>query len=283
MKKLRLDKYLADMQAGTRSQVKQMIRKGRVAVNGAAVRMPEQKVDTEQDVVTLDGEPVGYTRMEYWMLNKPQGVVSATEDRTQQTVLSLLPDTARKDLFPVGRLDKDTEGLLLITNDGALAHGLLSPRRHVDKRYLAVVTGKPGAREQELFAEGLDIGDEKKTLPAKLELKGTPLPEAETAGKHMSAGAQIPAGERKLDGAQIPAGEQKLDGVHIPAGGSVVEITIQEGRYHQVKRMFEAVGMRVEYLKRLSMGPLVLDTALEPGQARRLTEEELFALRELYE
>ncbi len=259
MKKLRLDKYLADMQAGTRSQVKQMIRKGRVAINGAAVRMPEQKVDTEQDVVTLDGEPVGYTRMEYWMLNKPQGVVSATEDRTQQTVLSLLPDTARKDLFPVGRLDKDTEGLLLITNDGALAHGLLSPKRHVDKRYLAVVTGKPGAREQELFAEGLDIGDEKKTLPAKLELKSTPLPEAETAGKHMSAGAQI------------------------PAGGSVVEITIQEGRYHQVKRMFEAVGMRVEYLKRLSMGPLVLDTALEPGQARRLTEEELFALRELYE
>ena len=151
MKKLRLDKYLADMQAGTRSEVKQMIRKGRVTVNGETVRRPEQKTDPEQDRVAVDGETVRYVAMEYWMLNKPQGVVSATEDRREKTVLSLLPDSARKDLFPVGRLDKDTEGLLLLTNDGALAHGLLSPKRHVDKIYRAVVSGKPGSREQELF------------------------------------------------------------------------------------------------------------------------------------
>ena len=162
MKKLRLDKYLADMQVGTRSEVKQMIRKGRVCLNGETVRSPEQKVDPGEDTVTLDGNAVGYVALEYWMLNKPQGVVSATEDRRDRTVVPLLPDAARKDLFPVGRLDKDTEGLLLLTNDGALAHALLSPKRHVDKTYYAVISGKPGQREQELFADGLDIGDEKR-------------------------------------------------------------------------------------------------------------------------
>ena len=237
MKKLRLDKYLADMQAGTRREVKQMARKGRGTGNGETVRRPEQKTDPEQDRVAVDGETVRYVAMEYWMLNKPQGVVSATEDRREKTVLSLLPDSARKDLFPVGRLDKDTEGLLLLTNDGALAHGLLSPKRHVDKIYRAVVSGKPGSREQELFRQGLDIGDEKKTLPAELEI---------------------------------------LD---VRPDCSEVEITIREGRYHQIKRMFEAVGMKVLFLKRISMGPLTLDEALEPGQARPLTEEETAALK----
>lgn len=247
MKKLRLDKYLADMQAGTRSEVKQMIRKGRVCLNGETVRSPEQKVDPGEDTVTLDGNAVGYVALEYWMLNKPQGVVSATEDRRDRTVVSLLPDAARKDLFPVGRLDKDTEGLLLLTNDGALAHALLSPKRHVDKTYYAVISGKPGQREQELFADGLDIGDEKKTLPARLEILGS---------------------------------REEENGVGGKAWHSEVKITIREGRFHQIKRMFEAVDMEVLFLKRLTMGPLVLDEILEPGQARLLMEEELLALKQ---
>ena len=147
----------------------------------------------------------------------------------------------------MGRLDKDTEGLLLLTNDGALAHALLSPKRHVDKTYYAVISGKPGQREQELFADGLDIGDEKKTLPARLEILGSREEENGAGGK---------------------------------AWHSEVKITIREGRFHQIKRMFEAVDMEVLFLKRLTMGPLVLDEILEPGQARLLTEEELLALKQ---
>ncbi len=269
MKKLRLDKYLADMQAGTRSEVKQMIRKGRVTVNERVVRSPEQKVDPAEDTVALDGVNIGYVTLEYWMLNKPQGVVSATEDRRERTVLSLLPDAARKDLFPVGRLDKDTEGLLLLTNDGPLAHALLSPKRHVDKVYRAVVSGVPGQREQEAFAGGLDIGDETETLPARLEILGVcSLEEGvrETVSPSPDFSAEV-RGWRAAD-------EQEL-----PERCSEVEITIREGRYHQIKRMFEAVGMRVLFLKRMSMGPLHLDPDLEPGQARRLTEGEIAALR----
>ena len=166
------------------------------------------------------------------MLNKPAGVVSATLDSRETTVLELIKDSRRDGLFPVGRLDKDTEGLLLITNNGELAHHLLSPKRHVDKVYFVRVRGQVTKDDEERFAKGLDIGDEKKTLPADLRI--------------------------------LNCGEI-----------SEAEIIIREGRFHQVKRMFSAVGKEVLYLKRLSMGTLKLDERLAPGQYRRLTEEEV--------
>lgn len=236
-KPIRLDKYLAEAGAGSRSQVKEMIRKGRVSVNKETVRSPEQKVSAS-DLVEADGKALAYAAYEYWMLNKPAGVVSATEDPKERTVIELIGGAKRRDLFPVGRLDKDTEGLLLVTNDGALAHRLLSPKKHVDKTYLAVLDRLPEEEERRRFCEGLDIGDEKRTLPAGLEVLGP----AEKAPYR-------------------------------------VRVTIQEGRFHQVKRMFEAVGSRVLYLKRLSMGGLCLDGALRPGECRRLTEQELEILK----
>ena len=233
--KIRLDKYLADMGCGTRSQVKRGITKGGAEVNGVRVTRPEEKIDTERDMVLFNGRTVGYAEFEYYMLNKPAGVVSATEDRRERTVLDLIDERQRKDLFPVGRLDKDTEGLLLITNDGELAHRLLSPKRHVDKVYYARVAGKITEEHRKLFAAGVDIGDEKPALPAELRI---------------------------LSSKEI----------------SEVELTIHEGRFHQVKRMFHAVGGEVLYLKRTSMGSLRLDECLEPGQYRRLTEDEIRAL-----
>ena len=238
---VRLDKFLADMGYGTRSQVKKELAKGNVTVNGAPVRKPETKIDTDKDAVCWKGEPAVYARYEYFMLNKPSGVVSATEDKKEKTVLDLLRSDKssdagtgmrREDLFPVGRLDKDTEGLLLITNDGDLAHRLLSPKKHVDKVYYADIRGKVDEEDVRMFAKGLDIGDEKATLPAVLKI--------------------------------LSSGET-----------SRIEVTLREGRYHQVKRMFRAVGKEVIYLKRLSMGSLVLDEALAPGEFRRLTDEEV--------
>ena len=233
--RIRLDKYLADMGCGTRSQVKREIAGGSVMVNGAPARRPEDKIDTEKDSVVFRGSPVGYVEYEYFMLNKPAGVVSATEDRKERTVLDLIDARQRKDLFPVGRLDKDTEGLLLITNDGEMAHRLLSPKKHVDKVYYARVAGRITEEHVKLFAEGVDIGDEKPALPAELTV--------------------------------LSSGEI-----------SEIELVIREGRFHQVKRMFQAAGGEVTYLKRLRMGSLVLDGGLEPGEYRKLTEEEVRAL-----
>lgn len=233
--RIRLDKYLADMGCGTRSQVKREIAGGSVMVNGAPARRPEDKIDTEKDSVVFRGSPVGYVEYEYFMLNKPAGVVSATEDRKERTVLDLIDARQRKDLFPVGRLDKDTEGLLLITNDGEMAHRLLSPKKHVDKVYYARVAGRITEEHVRLFAEGVDIGDEKPALPAELTV--------------------------------LSSGEI-----------SEIELVIREGRFHQVKRMFQAAGGEVTYLKRLRMGSLVLDGELEPGEYRKLTEEEVRAL-----
>lgn len=230
--KLRLDKYLADMGLGTRSEVKKAITKGLVEVNGDVVKKPEYKVDTETDEIRHLGKPVGYTEYEYYMLNKPAGVISATEDRRERTVLDLIGSRRRDDLFPVGRLDKDTEGLLLITNDGALAHRLLSPKKHVDKVYYARIQGRVTEADAEAFARGLDIGDEKQTLPAELDI---------------------------LDAKEI----------------SEIRVTIREGRFHQVKRMFQAVGKEVIYLKRLQMGGLKLDENLRTGAYRELTKEEI--------
>lgn len=232
---LRLDKYLADAGVGTRSQVKQMIRKGQISINGEPVKKPDQKVDGEKDKIEVMGKEIRYQKYRYLLLHKPSGYVSATEDKKEQTVLSLLPEKLRKDLFPVGRLDKDTEGLLLLTNDGALAHRLLSPKKHVNKTYYARVQGRVTDEDQAAFLQGVDIGDEKDTLPAQLEI--------------------------------LEAAEE-----------SRILLTIQEGRFHQVKRMFEARGKKVVYLKRISMGPLALEEGLKPGDYRELTEEEQEAL-----
>lgn len=236
MKVIRLDKYLADMGVGTRSEVKVYIKKGLILVDGEVEKKPERKINPDVEEVFYENQPVKYVEYEYLMLHKPAGVVSATEDRHDKTVLDLIPDAARKDLFPVGRLDKDTEGLLLLTNDGALAHELLSPKKHVDKVYYAKVEGIVTESDVEAFHMGVDIGEAKPTLPAELEI--------------------LHSGER-----------------------SEIRLTIREGKFHQVKRMFEAVGKTVLYLKRLSMGNLVLDETLKKGEYRPLTQEELDNLK----
>ena len=236
---LRLDKVLADMQAGTRSQVKELIRKKRITVNGDIVTKPEFKVDTDNDTIFLDEKCLSYTEYEYYMLNKPAGVISATEDKSQQTVIDLIKTRKRKDLFPVGRLDKDTEGLLLITNDGALAHNLLSPGKHVDKTYYSIVKGRIGKNIVDTFAKGLIVDKELTAMPSKLEI--------------------------------ISYNSDK--------DCSEVNITIQEGKFHQIKRMFAAVGSEVLFLKRLSFGSLGLDNTLKPGEYRSLTETEVNLLK----
>ena len=246
---MRLDK----MSMGTRSEVKKFIKSGRVFVNGAPASGPEQKV-TEEDDVELDGEKVSYERYVYYMLNKPQGVVSATKDNTCRTVLSLITDSSKKDIFPVGRLDKDTEGLLLITDDGQLAHQLLSPKKHVDKTYFAVTEGKVVPEDIEKIREGVDIGDEELTLPGKLEILKT--------------------WEVQMSSASVKSTESEAK------WRSEILLTIHEGRFHQVKRMMEALGKTVIYLKRMSMGPLVLPEDFPKGQCRELTKEELAALKE---
>ena len=230
---MRLDKFLCETGFGTRSQVKELLKKGLVTVNGVAAKKPEQKIDEHKDQITCQGKTASYEKYVYYMLHKPAGVVSATEDKREKTVLDLLKSEDRRDgIFPVGRLDKDTEGFLLLTDDGDLAHRLLSPRKHVDKTYYAKIAGSVTEAHIERFREGLDIGDEKKTLPAMLEILAS---KTET---------------------------------------SEIRITIHEGRFHQVKRMFEAVGCKVTYLKRLSMGAVALDGTLAPGDYRPLNEKE---------
>lgn len=229
----RLDKLLADAGTGSRSQVKEYIRRGRITVNGQICKKPEQKVQEEKDLICLDGQRVEYARYRYYMLHKPRGVITATEDSREKTVLDLLGGVDTAHLSPVGRLDKDTEGLLLLTNDGELAHRLLSPRRHVDKCYLARTEKPLSEADLRALETGVDIGDDKPALPAKARLN--------------------------------EAGDLLL--------------TIQEGRYHQVKRMLQAVDNRVLYLKRLSFGSLELPEDLRPGEFRPLTDEEQERLR----
>ena len=234
---MRLDKFLADMGIGKRSDIRKEIRAGRVSVGREILRDPGAHVG-EGDAVFYKGEPVRYETFVYYMLNKPAGVITATEDKRQETVLDLIGEQKRKDLFPVGRLDRDTEGLLLITNDGDLAHRLLSPRHHVDKTYL-VQTDAPVTEEDiRVFAEGFRVDEELTALPAKLRL----LPEQ---------------------------------------GPDWSEVTIREGKFHQIKRMYKARGMTVLYLKRLSMGTLTLDDQLETGAYRRLTDDEIRELMTL--
>ena len=229
----RLDKIIASPGRWSRREVKDLVRQGRVTVDGVPARSAEEKADPEQAVIAVNGEKLNWRRYTWVMLNKPAGYLSATEDGRGATVLDLLPqDLQRQGLFPVGRLDKDTEGLLLLTNEGGLAHELLSPKKHVDKVYYAKIQGKVDESDVKAFADGVDIGDD---TPAK------------------SADLRI-----------LKSGEE-----------SEIELTITEGRFHQVKRMFHAVGKEVVYLKRLSMGSLVLDKTLAKGEYRSLTEEEI--------
>ena len=167
---IRLDKFLCEAGAGSRSEVKLLIKKGRVTINGTVAKAPETKVDEKNDQVALDAQPLSYEKFVYYMLHKPAGVVTATRDNHEKTVMELLKDAPGKDLFPAGRLDKDTEGLLLITNDGALSHRLLSPAKHVDKTYLVRTKAPVTDEMRRRLEEGVDIGDEKPTLPAKAEL-----------------------------------------------------------------------------------------------------------------
>lgn len=230
-KMIRIDKFLGEMGKGSRSQIKEAAKGGRILVNGVVEKKTDRKIDPECDEVLFDRNPVVYQAFEYIMLNKPQGVVSATQDNLHRTVVDLLPDTVRRDLFPVGRLDIDTEGLLLITNDGDLAHRLLAPGKHVDKQYYVELDGELPDDCAAQMAAGMVLKDGTKLKPADLKLV---------------------------------TGQERAAAI----------LTIQEGKFHQVKRMFEAMDCQVTYLKRLSMGPLRLDDDLQPGEYRNLTEAE---------
>ena len=230
----RLDKVISATGKKSRREVKILVKQGRILVDGVPASAPEMKVDPAVSQILLDGEDIGYQRFTYVMLHKPAGVLSAVEDKRQKTVLDLLPEELQKrGLSPVGRLDKDTEGLLLLTNDGDLTHRLLSPRHHVDKVYYARVEGQLEKADCEAFAAGMTLGDGLECLPAGLEI--------------LSPGEAL--------------------------------VTLQEGKFHQVKRMLAACGKPVTYLKRLSMGPLNLDEGLKPGEFRHLTEAEVTMLQ----
>ncbi|MGY3777795.1 pseudouridine synthase [Isobaculum melis] len=235
---MRLDKLLTHTGFGTRKSIKPLLKSGQVLVNQTIQKDGKFQVNPEKDMVVVSGEQVHYQEFIYLMLNKPQGVISATEDREHETVIDLLD---QRDCvlapFPVGRLDKDTEGLLLLTNDGTLSHQLLSPKKHVDKCYLAKVRGEVTATDIDFFANGVTLKDGYTCKAAQLSVR------------------------------------QVVDGY------SDIEVIIQEGKYHQVKRMFEACGKQVLYLKRISMGTLQLDETLELGAYRALTDEELTALK----
>lgn len=315
---MRLDRLLAQEGFGTRSEIKKAIRSGRAAVNGTVEKDPGRQISYD-DEIRFDDKVIARAEFVYYMLYKPAGVITATEDSRTATVLDLLrapeasgnprpelqsefsgnrmsetrpfspegrpsevqqssPESGpsdsqpaqpsrsvqpvlRRDLFPVGRLDRDTEGLLLITDDGQLAHRLLSPGRHVDKVYYAVVTGQVTEEDRRRFAEGLSVDESLTAMPARL------LSAAEAARETEQLSGLIPEDPQQL----IPPGTTSF---------SPVLVTIREGKFHQIKRMFAAVGKEVLYLRRLSMGPLLLDEALSPGEFRELTQEEIRLLRE---
>jgi 16S rRNA pseudouridine516 synthase len=235
---MRLDKLLSNLGFGSRKEVKQLLKSGSVKVNDTVVKDAKMHVDPVNEIVTLNGERIEYREFVYLMMNKPPGVLSATEDTRDETVIDLLQiEDQVYNPFPVGRLDKDTEGLLLITNDGQLSHRLLSPKKHVPKTYFAVIEGEVTERDIDAFKKGVTLEDGYLTKPGELKI--------------LKSGIT-----------------------------SDIELTITEGKYHQVKRMFEAVGKRVVYLKRLSMGSLLLDETLELGEYRELTDEEVQMLKD---
>ncbi|WP_313586022.1 pseudouridine synthase [Exiguobacterium sp.] len=231
---MRLDKLLSNMGAGSRKEVKLLLKAGAIQVDGEIVRDPKQHVDVETQQVLMYGEPVTYQKYIYLMMNKPPGVISATEDKRDETVIDLLfEDVTYFKPFPVGRLDKDTEGLLLLTNDGSFNHALMSPKKHVEKTYYAEVTGVLTQEDVEAIAAGVTLEDGYQAKPGKLVILST----TET--------------------------------------DSTLELTITEGKFHQVKRMMLALGKEVTFLKRRSIGRLELDPALALGDYRELTPAEL--------
>lgn len=235
---MRLDKFLVENGLGSRSQVKELLKKGLVLVNGRAEKSPKTQINETADEIVVSGQKLTYEKFVYYLLNKPKGYISATEDERHKTVLDLLDETARqKEIFPVGRLDIDTHGLLLLTNNGKLAHAMLSPKKHVEKIYRAQVAGLMNQADVERFAEGIELKDFT-CQPAQLKI--------------------------------LEVDEEKET--------SLVEISLAEGKFHQVKRMVVACGKEVTDLQRLTMGPLQLDPELALGEWRRLTEEELKSL-----
>ena len=273
------------MEVGTRKELKKLIRSGAVTVNGGIVRDPGAAVGDGDDVI-CKGKAVKHASWQYLMLHKPAGLVSATRDPRESTVLDLIRDPAafagspdeipdlRGDLFPAGRLDKDTTGLLLLTNDGALAHRLLSPTSHVDKTYRAVVTGTVTQADVDAFREGilLDSGTDEPwtTLPAVLEIVGARKNDASTYGN--ASGPAISADGQTSN----PASSDEQE--NADREGTEVLVTIREGKFHQIKKMFAARGKEVLSLHCISMGPLRLDPALPEGKYRLLTTDELNAL-----
>ena len=232
---MRIDKYLANMNVGSRKEVHVLIKKGIVTVNGDVVKAPKQQVK-ESDEILVDGQEVNYQKYHYFLMNKPKGVLSATEDRSQRTVISLLkPQDQYQRITPVGRLDKDTTGLLLLTNDGQLNHELLAPNKHVDKIYRAKIAGVADDETVKTFASEMTLGDGTKLKPAELK---------------------------------ILAQDEEHD-------SSEIEIKIREGKYHQIKRMFGAVGMKVVELERISMGNLKLPEDLKRGNYIELSLDEV--------
>lgn len=240
--RMRLDKLLAMLGEGTRTQVRDMVRAGRVTVDGAVVRDAGLQVDAESAAVAVGGRVLSYKSVRHVMLNKPQGTLTAARDKKQPTVMDLLPPMyAAMDCMPAGRLDKDTEGLLVITSDGQLAHRIISPKHDVGKVYFARVDGPLGEKDIEAFAQGLHISDsdgEFDARPARLEI--------------------------------LSVSEQE----------SEARVRVTEGKYHQVKRMFASRGVQVTYLKRLQIGALKLDPALAPGAWREMTDEEVALLEQ---
>lgn len=286
--KMRLDKMLGNLGYGTRSGLKALVRQGAVTVNGVRVKDPGMQIDPHADEVVLEGERIVYRDTVYVMLHKPAGFVSATEDNRDRTVLELLPeDLSVFSPFPVGRLDKDTEGLLLLTNNGKLSHDLLSPRKHVPKTYQALVAGQVGSEDIATFATGVTLDDGYVTLPATLRIHAEAKREANLEADG-DAGIEPVASSFTMEEAierldTFPALRANRTNWReaVDAGEplSWIELTIAEGKYHQVKRMFEAVGKKVLYLRRSGMGPLPLDETLAPGEWRELTEDELERLR----
>lgn len=311
---MRLDKFLADMGVGSRSDLKKAIRKSLVTVNGAVEKDPGAQVSAE-DRICFDGAEIRYAEQQYYMLHKPAGVLSASEDRRQTTVVDLIRDAAstdasaanasaadhhaagghddgsivrstedalvRKDLFPVGRLDKDTEGLLIITNDGPLAHQLLVPKHHIDKTYYAIVTGTITEDDQRAFTHGIRYDEKLTALPATLRVLST----GKTVAALRSELGFTATSERllrtRLAGPAFIGAEEPVD-ITDDTLVSEVEITIQEGKFHQIKKMVKALpgGKEILYLRRITMGALRLDPALAPGEFRKLRQDEIQILRD---
>lgn len=348
---MRLDKFLADMGVGSRSDLKKAIRKSLVTVNGAVEKDPGAQVSAE-DHICFDGAEIRYAEQQYYMLHKPAGVLSASEDRRQTTVVDLIRDAAptdasaanasradrhaagghadgsiarstedelvRKDLFPVGRLDKDTEGLLIITNDGPLAHQLLVPKHHIDKTYYAIVTGTITENDQRAFTRGIRYDEKLTALPATLRVLSTGKTVADLRrelGFPESISVFVPSDEGNAtdhalthsDASRMLAEMRITDpiarllrtrlagpafiGAEEPADitedslVSEVEITIQEGKFHQIKKMVKALpgGKEILYLRRITMGALRLDPHLAPGEFRKLRQDEIKILKDSVE